>query len=44
MWQRTYERLRQRAVEAELMADDAFDAWATKLLERTKQNKKGRFW
>ena len=44
MWQRTYERLRQRAVEAELMADDAFDAWATKLLERTKQNKKGSFW
>jgi hypothetical protein len=44
MWQRTYERLRQRAVEAELTADDAFDAWATKLLDRTEQNKKGSFW
>jgi hypothetical protein len=44
MWQRTYERLRQRAVEAELTADDAFDAWATKLLNRTEQNKKGSFW
>jgi hypothetical protein len=45
MWQRTYDRLRERALEAELMADDAFDAWAAKLLDRTtEQNKKGSFW
>ena len=44
MWQRTYDRLREQALDAELMADGAFEAWATKLLERTKQNKKGSFW
>jgi hypothetical protein len=27
MWQRTYERLRQRALEAETFAAEAFDAW-----------------
>jgi hypothetical protein len=44
MWQRTYDRLRERALDAELMADDAFDAWATRLLDRTEQNQKGSFW
>jgi hypothetical protein len=44
MWQRTSDRLPEQALDAELMADGAFEAWATKLLDRTEQNKKGSFW
>jgi hypothetical protein len=39
MWHRTYERLRQQVFEAELTADDAFDAWATNLLPRVEKRR-----
>lgn len=45
MWQQTYQRLRDRAFEAEMSADDAFTLHAQRLLERIDTSKrKGSLW
>jgi hypothetical protein len=45
MWQRTYERLYEKAFEAETLADEAFSLRAQRLLARVDSPKrKRRFW
>jgi hypothetical protein len=45
MWRRTYERFRQRALTTEMLADEAFERQAERLLARIpKSKRKRRFW
>ena len=45
MWRRTYERLRQRTITTEMLANEAFERQAERLLARIPQSKpKRRFW
>lgn len=45
MWRSTYERLRRKAFEAEMVADEAFVIRAERLLASIKQPKSGKeFW
>jgi hypothetical protein len=45
MWRRTYERLHERALEAEMAADEAFALDATRLLARIDDlNRRRTFW
>jgi hypothetical protein len=45
MWQRTYERLRECAIEAEMVADQAFTVQAERLLAGLNRPKRKRkFW
>lgn len=45
MWRRTYDRLRDDAFEAELLADEAFVRHATKLIARSPISRgRGEFW
>jgi hypothetical protein len=45
MWQRTYERLRELAIEAEVVADQAFTIQAERLLAGLNRRKyKRKFW
>jgi hypothetical protein len=45
MWRRTYERLCERAFEAESRADEGFAVRAQRLLARVEKGKrKGNFW
>jgi len=45
MWQRTYERLRERAIEAEIVANHAFAIQAERLLAGLDRRKRRKgFW
>jgi hypothetical protein len=45
MWQRTYERLRECAIEAEMVADQAFTVQAERLLAGlSRPKRKRKFW
>lgn len=45
MWQRTYERLKEEAFEAERLADKEFRAQAAKVLNQiNKKERDERFW
>jgi hypothetical protein len=45
MWRRTYERLCERAFQAEMLADQAFAIRAQRLLARSDKLKRKRsFW
>jgi hypothetical protein len=45
MWRRTYDRLQEQAIEAEMLADEAFVIGAERRLARINNpNRKGRCW
>jgi hypothetical protein len=45
MWRRTYERLHEQAFEAEMLAEEAFEIQADRLLARINNPKRTRrFW
>jgi hypothetical protein len=45
MWRRTYKRLQERTLQAEMLADEAFELAVARFLARpTKSKRKARFW